>query len=95
MLIGVDIGGTFTDVVCIEYGSGQVNFTKVSTNYQDIIQGVIAGVRKVLAAIGAHPRAIEEITLGTTIATNVVVQRKGARTALLTTQGFEDVLGKH
>ena len=92
MLIGVDIGGTFTDVVCIEYGSGNVYFTKVSTNYRDIIQGVVAGVQKILKSIGAQPADVEEITLGTTIATNVVVQRKGARTALLTTQGFEDVL---
>jgi N-methylhydantoinase A/oxoprolinase/acetone carboxylase beta subunit len=92
MIVGVDIGGTFTDVVCIDRRTGEIHFTKISTNYANIIEGVLDGVRKILGLIGASPSDIERIAHGTTIATNVVVQRKGAKTAVFTTQGFEDVL---
>ena len=92
MIVGVDIGGTFTDVVCVDRRSGEIHFTKVSTNYADIIEGVLDGVRKILDLIGASPSDIERIAHGTTIATNVVVQRKGAKTTVFTTHGFEDVL---
>ena len=92
MIVGVDIGGTFTDVVCIDRRSGEIHFTKVSTNYANIIEGVLDGVRKILGLIGAAPSDIKRIAHGTTIATNVVVQRKGAKTSVFTTEGFEDVL---
>jgi N-methylhydantoinase A len=92
MIIGVDIGGTFTDVVCVDRASGEIHFTKVNTNSRDIIAGVIDGVRKVLRIAGTDAAAIERITHGTTIATNVVVQRVGAKISVFTTRGFEDVL---
>ena len=92
MIVGVDIGGTFTDVVCVDKASREIHFTKVSTNTADIIDGVLEGVEKILRMIGAAPRAIERIAHGTTAATNVVVQRKGAKTAVFTTKGFEDIL---
>ena len=90
--IGVDIGGTFTDVVCVDDEGGEIHFTKVGTNYTDIIAGVIEGLTKILAVVGATPSEIARIAHGTTVATNVVVQRKGATTSLFTTVGFEDVL---
>ena len=92
MIVGVDIGGTFTDVVCIDRRSGEIHFTKVSTNYTNIIAGVLDGVRKILGLMGAEASDIKRIAHGTTIATNVVVQRKGAKTSVFTTKGFEDVL---
>ncbi len=92
MIIGVDIGGTFTDVVCVDPKSGEIFFTKVPTNYADIVAGVLEGVSKMLAEVGAEAADISRIAHGTTIATNVVVQRAGARMALMTTRGFEDVL---
>ena len=93
MIVGVDIGGTFTDVVCIDRRSGEIHFTKVSTNYTNIIAGVLDGVRKILGLMGTEASDIKRIAHGTTIATNVVVQRKGAKTSVFTTKGFEDVLG--
>ena len=92
MIVGVDIGGTFTDVVCIDRRSGEIHFTKVSTNYTNIIAGVLDGVRKILGLMGTEASDIKRIAHGTTIATNVVVQRKGAKTSVFTTKGFEDVL---
>ena len=92
MIVGVDIGGTFTDVVCIDRRSGEIHFTKVSTNYSNIIEGVLDGVGKILSLMGAEASEITRIAHGTTIATNVVVQRKGAKTSVFTTKGFEDVL---
>jgi N-methylhydantoinase A/oxoprolinase/acetone carboxylase beta subunit len=92
MIVGVDIGGTFTDVVCIDRRSGEIHFTKVSTNYIHIIAGVLDGVRKILGLMGTEASDIKRIAHGTTIATNVVVQRKGAKTSVFTTKGFEDVL---
>lgn len=92
MVVGVDIGGTFTDVVCVDTVEGTIQFAKVMTNYADIVQGVLDGVDRILRDTGATRKDVARIAHGTTVATNVVVQRKGARTAVFTTQGFEDVL---
>lgn len=90
--IGIDVGGTFTDVVLIDDGPGRIWFTKVATTPQDPARGALEGIRKIVSQAGADYDEIARIGHGTTIATNLIVEGKGARTALLTTKGFRDIL---
>jgi len=88
--IGVDIGGTFTDVA-LEIGERR--FTgKILTTPQAPEEGVLAALRSVTAEAGVEPGEVGVIIHGTTLATNALIERKGARTALLTTEGFRDVV---
>ena len=91
MQIGVDIGGTFTDIVALD-ADGRLVLTKVPTTPKDFLQGTADAVRRVLALAGASPSAVARFIHGTTVATNAVLERKGAMTAVLATDGFEDVL---
>src|SRR6266704_2052583 len=89
--IGVDIGGTFTDIVALD-GEGRLALAKVPSTPKDLLDGIGAAVGKVLALAGAPPGDVECFIHGTTVATNAVLDQKGAVTAVLTTEGFEDVL---
>lgn len=92
--LAVDIGGTFTDLA-LERGNGDEveRWTaKVLTTPAAPEQGVLEGVRVVLARAGLQPSDVSLLIHGTTLATNAIIERKGARTALLTTEGFRDVL---
>ena len=91
MHIGVDIGGTFTDIVALD-PAGRLTFTKVPSTPKDLLDGIGAAVTKVLAMADARPGEVERFIHGTTVATNAVLEQKGAVTAVLTTEGFEDVL---
>ena len=88
--LAVDIGGTFTDLA-LEHPGGRSTI-KVLTTQAAPEQGVLAGVGAILQAAGIAADDIAIVIHGTTLATNAVIERKGARTALLTTQGFRDVL---
>jgi len=88
--MGVDIGGTFTDVV-LEVGDRQFS-TKVLTTYLAPEDAIIAGMKQVCDQAGIKPAEIEQIIHGTTLATNALIERRGARTALITTRGFRDVI---
>jgi len=88
--LGVDIGGTFTDVV-LEVGD-QLYSTKVLTTYQAPEDAIIDGMQQVLSKAGVQPSEIGQIIHGTTLATNALIERRGAKTALITTQGFRDVI---
>lgn len=90
--IGVDIGGTFTDIVLIDENSGALFSAKVLTTPEQPARAVLTAVDQVLEQAGAKPSAVRTIVHGTTLATNAIIERKGARTALLTTKGFRDVL---
>ena len=86
--LAVDIGGTFTDVAV---QSGSRSWTsKVLTTTRAPEQGVMTGIERALARAGADPAQVAVVIHGTTLATNAIIERKGARTALLTTQGFRD-----
>ena len=87
-LVGVDVGGTFTDLVVVDEASGRVQVAKVPTTVANQATGVVAA----LAAAGAAPAELKVIVHGTTTATNALLERKGARTGLITTRGFRDVL---
>ena len=88
--LGVDIGGTFTDVA-LEIGERRTT-AKGLTTARAPEAGVIAIVRAIIAEAGIKPDDIQSIIHGTTLATNALIERKGAKTALLTTEGFRDVL---
>lgn len=88
--LAVDIGGTFTDIV-LECDS-QRTTTKVLTTHDAPDEGVVNGISRVLALADKKPGDISLVLHGTTLATNALIERKGARTALLTTEGFRDVL---
>jgi N-methylhydantoinase A len=89
--IGIDVGGTFTDVVLLEE-DGRVHTTKVPTTPANRVLGAIAGFRRILEIAGCAPGDIGFIGHGSTMATNMVVEGTGAPTALLATQGFRDLL---
>ncbi len=88
--MGVDIGGTFTDVV-LEVDEAQYS-TKVLTTYTAPEDAIIDGLQQVCAKAGITPPDIGQIIHGTTLATNALIERRGARTALITTAGFRDVI---
>ena len=88
--MAVDIGGTFTDIV-LDRGSERLT-RKVLTTAQRPEEGVLEGARLVLADAGLHFSDIDVFIHGTTLATNAIIERRGARTALIATDGFRDTL---
>ncbi|MEL6167695.1 MAG: hydantoinase/oxoprolinase family protein [Pseudomonadota bacterium] len=88
--LGVDIGGTFTDVV-LEGGSTRIS-TKVLTTYNAPEDAIVLGLNDVCAKAGIAPSDLTQIIHGTTLATNALIERRGAKTALITTRGFRDVI---
>jgi N-methylhydantoinase A len=90
--LGVDIGGTFTDLVLVDEASGALHVGKVLTTPKDPAHAVEEGIQRLGAEAGLTAAAIRAVVHGTTLATNALIERKGARTALLTTRGFRDAL---
>ncbi len=88
--LGVDIGGTFTDVVLERHG--EMFSAKVLTTHAAPEDAIIEGIHLVCSRAGTTPASIGQIIHGTTLATNALIERSGARTALITTQGFRDVI---
>lgn len=89
--IGVDIGGTFTDIV-LQMSDGTLHLSKVPTQSKNLGRAVVAGLLALLQDVGLEPTAVREIVHGTTVGSNAILQRTGSRTGLLTTAGFRDVL---
>lgn len=89
--IGVDIGGTFTDIVLAGDG-GTLHARKLLTTSDDFGRGIVEGIAAGLDDLGAGPGDVERIVHATTVATNAILENKGARTGLVTTAGFRDVL---
>jgi N-methylhydantoinase A len=90
--IGVDIGGTFTDVALVEEASGRIGVAKVPTTPGDLAEGVLAALA---TAMGRHGVAAADVGLlshATTVVTNAILEEKGAHAALVTTRGFRDIL---
>jgi N-methylhydantoinase A len=89
--IGVDVGGTFTDVV-LALADGRIYVNKTTTTANDPGEAVAAGIASVLQDASLDPKHVTEVVHGTTVASNTILQKVGARTGLLTTRGFRDVL---
>jgi N-methylhydantoinase A len=90
--IGVDIGGTFTDLVWVDEATGAVRVGKILTTPKEPAQAVELGVGTLLRESGSEPASVRTVIHGTTLATNALIERKGAKTGLLTTAGFRDAL---
>jgi len=86
------VGGTFTDLVIINEQTGKIDITKVLSTPRNPATGVEKGIRKIVEKIGIQTNSISYFAHGTTVATNAVLEHKGAKTALITTKGFRDVL---
>lgn len=90
--VGIDIGGTFTDLVFYEHESGRHRTGKVLTTHEDPAEAVIGGVSMMLAEHGIDAGSVSRVVHATTLFTNALIERKGARTGLITTEGFRDTL---
>src|SRR3954447_12630194 len=89
--VGVDIGGTFTDIVVLG-SDGALHTKKISSSTGNYAQAIVEGLSELFVETGLDGGAIEEIRHGTTVASNAILEHKGARVGLITTKGFRDVL---
>ena len=93
--IGVDVGGTFTDFIYVD--DDKMEVYKTSTTPADPSEGIMTGVTALCEMTKTKPEEIDEIFHGTTIATNMVLERKGSEVGMITTEGFKDIIqtGRH
>jgi N-methylhydantoinase A len=90
--LGIDVGGTFTDLILVDEGSGDIHTAKVPSTPSDSSIGVMNGIEKVCSNAGVDPTSISQVMHGTTVATNTVLTGTGARVGLVTTKGYRQVL---
>ena len=90
--IGVDVGGTFTDLIYLDDESGAVLVHKLPTTPDDPSLGTVQGMRELTADAGVDMSALDQVFHGTTIATNIVIEHNGATVGLITTEGYRDIL---
>jgi N-methylhydantoinase A len=90
--VGIDVGGTFTDLALLHEETGRLVVGKVPSVPADPSEGILDGIVSLLGEAGVAPADVTFLAHGTTVATNTLLQRRGARTALITTRGFRDLL---
>jgi len=90
--LGVDVGGTFTDLLLVDESSGQTFMAKVPSTPEDSSEGVLHGITRICDESGIDPTKVNQVMHGTTVATNAVLTGKGAKVGLITTKGFRQVL---
>src|SRR5262245_20224941 len=90
--VGVDVGGTFTDLILVDEESGRIAVDKVPSTPDDPARGTVAGTRRLCDAAGVSIGDLDGILHGTTVATNIVLQHSGATVGMITTAGFRDIL---
>ncbi len=90
--VGIDIGGTFTDVVALDQQAGKLHSLKVLTTHGDPAQGVADGVARLIEDCRIDPAQVLRVVHATTLFTNALIERRGCMTGLLVTQGFKDVI---
>ena len=91
-ILAVDIGGTFTDIVALDLHNRQIEVEKLLTTNPDPSGGVLDGIRTLMQRAKIAPQSIQYVVHGTTLITNTLIERKGAKTALLATAGFRDAI---
>lgn len=92
VMIGIDIGGTFTDAVALDANSSKFSSTKVPSTPKDFSQGFFNALEKILRITNTAPSDVVRLVHGTTVATNSILQHKGAKIGILTTKGFRDII---
>jgi N-methylhydantoinase A len=90
--LGVDVGGTFTDLIYVDDEAGQILVHKLPTTPDDPSQGTVQGIKELTGLAGTDPSQLEQVFHGTTIATNIVIEHNGATVGLITTEGYRDIL---
>jgi N-methylhydantoinase A/oxoprolinase/acetone carboxylase beta subunit len=90
--VGVDVGGTFTDLIYVDDEAGVIRVHKLPTTPEDPSLGTIQGIRELAAEAGAEPSELDQVFHGTTIATNIVIEHNGATVGMITTEGYRDIL---
>jgi N-methylhydantoinase A/oxoprolinase/acetone carboxylase beta subunit len=90
--LGVDVGGTFTDLIYVDDEAGKILVHKIPTTPDDPSQGTVQGLRELTEQAGEAPSALDQVFHGTTIATNIVIEHNGAAVGLITTEGYRDIL---
>ena len=90
--LGVDVGGTFTDLIYVDDEAGRILVHKIPTTPEDPSQGTVQGLRELTEEAGEAPSALDQVFHGTTIATNIVIEHNGAAVGLITTEGYRDIL---
>jgi N-methylhydantoinase A/oxoprolinase/acetone carboxylase beta subunit len=86
--LGVDVGGTFTDLIYVDDEGGTILVHKLPTTPDDPSQGTIDGIVQLCSQAGIEPSALDQVFHGTTIATNIVIEHNGARVGMITTEGY-------
>ena len=90
--LGVDVGGTFTDLIYVDDEAGKILVHKLPTTPDDPSQGTVQGIKELAELAGTKPSELEQVFHGTTIATNIVIEHNGSQVGLITTEGYRDIL---
>src|SRR4029450_8882239 len=90
--LGVDVGGTFTDLIYVDDDAGTITVHKVATTPVDPSRAIVRGIRELCDGAGTAPSQLDQVFHGTTIATNSVIEHNGAQVGLVTTEGYRDIL---
>lgn len=90
--LGVDVGGTFTDLIYVDDDGGRILVHKLPTTPEDPSQGTVRGIQELAVQAGEAPSALDQVFHGTTIATNIVIEHNGASVGMITTEGYRDIL---
>ena len=90
--LGVDVGGTFTDLIYVDDEAGEILVHKIPTTPGDPSLGTVQGVREIAEQAGVSPSELDQVFHGTTIATNIVIEHNGAKVGMITTEGYRDIL---
>lgn len=90
--LGIDVGGTFTDLLLFDDSTGKLHLVKTPSTPEDQSVGILTGIQNLLDQSGISPSRIESVLHGTTVSTNIVLEGKGAKVGLLVTENFEQVL---
>ena len=90
--VGVDVGGTFTDLIYVDDEAGEISVHKLATTPADPSIGTVDGIRQLIEGVGQEASALDQVFHGTTIATNIVIEHNGARVGMLTSEGYRDIL---
>ncbi len=90
--LGVDVGGTFTDLIYVDDEAGKVLIHKLPSTPDDPSRGTIEGIKQLAEQAGTTPSELDQVFHGTTIATNIVIEHNGAKVGMLTTEGYRDIL---
>ena len=90
--IGVDVGGTFTDLIYIDDEAAKVIVHKTPSTPADPSIGTVQGISELCAMAGIEPAQLDQVFHGTTVATNIVIEHNGAKVGMITTKGYRDIL---